>query len=136
MSVDFYTAEPKGNWYTALHQCKILVGCNECSKHYVNLSNSNAVDLLEWLSVKNGGGDDIFGVIAAKELAVKCRRRLWDEPRNHDPRISPEEECRRMGVVSSDRAIFSGRESGYLRSRTKQLLTLAELAGEQFICWS
>lgn len=30
---------------------------------------------------------DLYGSIKGTELAAKCRRRLWDIPRNHDAEI-------------------------------------------------
>ena len=58
--------------------------------------------LLEWL----GRGRPDFGAIAARELAPRCRRRLWAVERNDDPR---------------------------LRGRTSELLAVAETAGEGMV---
>ncbi|CAN5745622.1 hypothetical protein BH11MYX4_BH11MYX4_21540 [soil metagenome] len=58
--------------------------------------------LLEWL----GLGRPEFGAIAARELAPRCRRRLWAVERNADPS---------------------------LRVRTTALLAVAEDAGEGMV---
>lgn len=55
--------------------------------------------LLDWL----GLGRPDFGAIAARELAPRCRRRLWDIERN---------------------------AHALLRARTVELLAVAERAGE------
>jgi hypothetical protein len=48
---------------------------------YLNLANANACELLEWLALPRV----LCGELDAHELAVRCRRRLWDIARNHDP---------------------------------------------------
>jgi hypothetical protein len=68
---------------------------------------AEALDLLDWL----GLGRPEFGAIDARELAPRCRRRLWPLPRNLDP-------------------AKAGRPRGTLRQRTAQLLAVAEEAGE------
>ena len=40
----------------------------------MNLSNRNAADLLAWLGLAT---DDLYGQMPARELAARCRRRLW-----------------------------------------------------------
>ena len=51
---------------------------------YLNACNANAYDLLRWLGLPSL---ELHGSAAASEVAARCRRRLWDEPRNHDPEL-------------------------------------------------
>jgi hypothetical protein len=46
---------------------------------YINLANDNACELLESLALPRV----LRGQLDAHELAVSCRRRLWDVARNH-----------------------------------------------------
>jgi hypothetical protein len=91
---------------------------------FLNLANRNAADLLAWLGLPS---EDLCGSLPARDLAARCRRRLWPETRNVDAGL-PEE---RIG-----RSVFLGRPAGYLRSRTEDLLRLAELAGDDVISWA
>lgn len=63
----------------------------------LDLPRSEGLDLLEWL----GLGRPEFGAISSRELAPRCRRRLWNVRRNEHPT---------------------------LRARAAQLLTVAEAA--------
>jgi hypothetical protein len=99
------------------------VGTN-LDDQWINLANQNAADLLLWLGLP---AEYLVGEVPARELAVRCRRRLWPEPRNVDPEIAPE---------FSGRFYSFGRPIGYLRQRTAELLHLAELAGDGVISWA
>jgi hypothetical protein len=59
---------------------------------------------------------------------VRCRRRLWDVARNHDPARAERVEGR---LITCAR-----RRVDYLRERTADLLRLAENAGAARIRWS
>jgi len=111
MSVTFCIYDPEANR---------LVGEDD----FVNLANDNARDLLEWL----GLNDDPYltGSHDADDLIARCRRRLWDVPRNHDPEL-PRVEERPLAHATY---IFPGRRPGYLREKTQLLLELAEKAKE------
>jgi hypothetical protein len=61
------------------------------------------------------------GTLRARDLAARCRRRLWPEPRNIDPAIPSSVD----GIM-----IEAGRPAGYLRDRTARLLAIAEDAPE------
>ena len=87
------------------------------------VANSSARDILEWLGLP---AEELVGAVPARDLTARCRRRLWDEPRNFDPG-KPSIET--TGILGA-RLIECGRESGYLRQRTEQLLALAEAAGD------
>ena len=89
----------------------------------MNLSNRNAADLLAWLGLPT---EDLYGQMPARELAARCRRRLWPEARNLDPGLADEQE---------GRCFVFGRPAGYLRSRTEELLRLAESAIDGVISW-
>lgn len=94
---------------------------------HINLCNANARELLDWLEIEHD--PDLFGQIKGTELAVKCRRRLWDVPRNHDP--AKEGEI----IETPGKATFinCGRDVDYLRYRTQWLLAMAERAGERMV---
>ncbi len=68
----------------------------------LDLPRSEALDLLDWL----GLGRPEFGAISARELAPRCRRRLWNIARNAHPS---------------------------LRAHTAELLSVAEAAGEGMV---
>jgi hypothetical protein len=84
----------------------------------LNLSNTNARALLQWLGY---AAEDLCGELPAGELAARCRRRLWPEARNQDPGLP----ARWDGTRFWD----GGRPPGYLQERTRELLELASLAG-------
>jgi hypothetical protein len=89
---------------------------------YLNVSNANAKELLDWLDIYRTD-NGLIGDIPAKTLAAKCRRRLWPEPRNLDP-FKPGKHTKRPGHGA---VIEMPREEGYLQGRTKRLLELCEL---------
>lgn len=68
----------------------------------LDLPRGEGLDLLDWL----GLGRPEFGAIAARELAPRCRRRLWNIERN---------------------------EHTTLRARTAELLAVAESAGDGMV---
>ncbi len=68
----------------------------------LDLPRSEGLDLLDWL----GLGRPEFGAVSARELAPRCRRRLWDIARNAHPS---------------------------LRARTVELLSVAEAAGDGMV---
>jgi hypothetical protein len=65
----------------------------------LDVPRAEGLDLLDWL----GLGRPDFGAIPARELAPRCRRRLWNVDRNAD---------------------------ASLRTRTTELLAIAEAAAE------
>lgn len=101
--------------------------CEYCQIE-INLANGNAFDLMRWLGVE---ADDC-GTVDARELAAKCRRRLWDESRNYDPGVDSFVE-KTEGHAT---LISCGRRPDYLREKTERMLSLAEKAGENSISWS
>jgi hypothetical protein len=86
----------------------------------MNLANANALELLAWLGVEQ----DWCGTLDAADLAARCRRRLWDESRNHDPMRPAESWSGAQGC----RVIVAERREGYLREQTGRLLAIAEQA--------
>lgn len=110
--------------------------CENCDGTEMNLSNSNAEDFISWLGLEKNQEDYLYGKMNAREVAARCRRRLWDEARNHDPALSPEERAEALGVAQSRRVIIAGRSPGYLRSKTEEMLRLCEKAGDRMIVWS
>ena len=76
----------------------------------LEVSREDGLELLDWL----GLGRPEFGAIAARELAPRCRRRLW----NHGKKLAAHIE--RNAHTS-------------LRARTSELLAIAEAAGEGLV---
>lgn len=111
MSIDFYIATPTHFYVTNL-----------------NMANSNAADLLQWIGLNASlwSGEKV----KASAIAPLCRRRLWDVKRNYDEAIPG---------GGDDRVIYCGREAGYLRRRTAELLKVCEMAmelnPEAYIYW-
>lgn len=97
--------------------------CERCLAE-LNLCNANAADLLAWLDLPC---EELYGQAPAREVAAKCRRRLWDIPRNHDAALDE--------IQLSERAVVSGRPAGYLREKTQRLLKLAEMIGDGELRW-
>lgn len=98
--------------------------CEQRPDTYVQISAPNTADLLRWLWLDPCE----FGFLEATDLAARCKRRLWPLPRNFDAAVPNREETTANGNV---RLIVCGREAGYLRSRTEDLLRLAERAGPE-----
>lgn len=121
---DWDVADASGAEYPEVYSC-------EHCRADVNLANGNARDLISWLGVEF----DYCGTVDARELAAKCRRRLWDESRNHDPAVTGAERAELMGVELSSRVIICNRRPDYLRSTTERILALAEKAGENSVSW-
>ena len=103
-----------------------LYTCEQCETE-INLSNANAANLLSWLGVELS----LFDTIDARTLAAKCRRRLWDEKRNHDAAI-PGYTDKAPGRST---LIYNGRSSGYLREKTYLILAIALKAGDHSVSW-
>ena len=103
--------------------------CEVCD-HELNVSNANARDLLAWLGLV--ADSELCGDIDARELAAKCRRRLWEESRNHDAAVAGFEDKREGRATMID----CGRSADYLRERTAQLLSVAEFAGDNLVGWA
>jgi hypothetical protein len=135
MSITFFPATTEGR---PLLRCScdlegpadLLMTCARCRSE-INLCNPNALDLLQWLGLPI----DSYGQAPARDLAARCRRRLWDEPRNRDGALSGEERASASGLAGDDRVVVSGRRAGYLRDQTGRLLAVAEVAGEGLVCW-
>ena len=111
---------------------ELLLTCPAC-KREMHLCNTRALELLAWIGLPA----EIYGLHSARDLAARCRRRLWDEERNQDPGTSGEAERAALGLSRGGaRAIVFGREAGYLRDRTERLLSVAEEAGDGWVSWS
>jgi hypothetical protein len=136
MSISFFATTAEGR---PLLRCScdlqgsadLVMTCARC-KSEVNLCNTNALDLLQWLALPV----EDYGQVQARELAARCRRRLWDEPRNHDDALSGAERASAIGLAEDDRVVVSGRRAGYLRAQAGRLLAVAESAGEGLVCWA
>lgn len=101
--------------------------CANCQMS-INLANGNARDLLAWLGIDMLDG---YGSMPAREVAALCRRRLWNETRNHDPEV-PGFDSQKPDQA---RVIYQGRRPGYLREQTERLLKIAEAAGDNLVSW-
>lgn len=121
--------DPDSGRYIALWECSCTEDdlCDECLNHMVNVGYGNDADLLRWLGLEV----DCSGIIEARELAARCRRRLWDESRNHDPEIPGWVEKGARGAT----VIYCGRSPDYLRRKTEALLKIAEIAGDHYVSW-
>lgn len=101
--------------------------CDQCTNTDINMTNMNAMEWLAWVGLTA----DYGGEIEASKLAVLCRRRLWDEKRNHDPAIEGDE----YKVDGGPRVIIAGRRPAYLRHQTERMLALCLKAGDRVISW-
>jgi hypothetical protein len=99
--------------------------CDDCTDTEMNLANLNAMEFIDWLGIKADYS------MPATEVAALCRRRLWDEKRNHDP----EREGAEYKVPNGPRVIECGRGPDYLRSKTEIMLRICEKAGDRLIAW-
>jgi len=94
------------------------------------LDDPNARDLLEWLGLD--AGESLSGKMPGRELAARCRRRLWDEPRNRGAG-RPAVTVRKPGRCAVRHA---GRRADYLRQKAADLLFVAGLAGDGSVLWN
>jgi len=115
---------------------KLLAWCNEQvdqmsvtfsirgedSERQLNLSNSNAANLLEWLGYPTLA-EDLYGSIPARELRTRCEKALL---RPLDGPVAQEKSIGAGGAVF----IRCERWPGYLHERTDDLLKLARAAGD------
>ena len=100
------------------------------ARMYVQLSNANARDFLDWLGLDN---QELFGDMGARQLAPLLRRRLWPIHRERG------DEGRRGGIERTPgrpTLIDCGRPVGRLAEYAERLLALAEYAGDGVIVWS
>ena len=106
-------------------------GCHcPAAQMYVELSNANARDFLNWLGLES---TELYGEMRARQLAPLLRRRLWPTSREHgDAGRSGGIECKARGPTIID----CGRPAGRLAEHAQRLLALAEHAGDGIIVWS
>jgi hypothetical protein len=116
---DAWVNSPAGTPYP---QCPV---CRERDQWSMNLSNSNAADLCEWLGAPF---EEYSGELPATELAALCRRRLWPEPRNQGVEVP----ARVESVPGRATIVTCAREADYLPRRTRQLLDLCERSIQRF----
>ena len=91
---------------------------------YVNLSNSNAREILTVLRVPGADAADLCGEIAATDLARLCMTYInTSEPDPERPSSEP------LRDVSRARLVICGRRPGYLREVAGRLWRLALEAG-------
>jgi hypothetical protein len=101
--------------------------CDDCTNVELNMANTNAADWMRWIGLASGP----CGEIKANELAALCRRRLWDEERNHDPALDGDD----YKIDGGPRVIISDRPANYLRDQTARMLKICEKAGDRLIAW-
>jgi hypothetical protein len=102
--------------------------CPDCTDVDVQMATGNARDWLRWMGLP----PDDAGQISARDLAVRCRRRLWNEDRNHDPAVEGGE----YKAPGSARLIVCDRRPDYLRDQTEHILKICEKAGDRLIAWA
>jgi hypothetical protein len=131
MSITFFAANASGR---PLLRCSCdldgpveFMTCPACQAE-INLCNTNALDLLAWIGLAPAS----YGEAPAHDVAARCRRRLWDEARNHDPAVPAVV----LPAGRGARLIAVDRQAGYLRQRAADLLAVAERAGEGLVCWA
>ena len=130
MSVTFQAGvlDPKSDYPKPIWTCKCNGYCDACYNHEPNLANSNARDVLSWLDLED---EYLCGRLKATEFRARCKRRLWDEPRNHDPGMTADEVAHHLGLEPSCRVITQARAPGYIRAQITRLLKIAEEAIEE-----
>jgi len=94
------------------------------------LDDPNARDLLGWLGID--AGESLNGKVPGRDLAARCRSRLWDEPRNRDAG-RPAVTVRKPGRCAVNPA---GPRADYLRQKAADLLFVAGLAGDGSVLWN
>jgi RAB protein geranylgeranyltransferase component A len=100
---------------------------NEDEIGYMNLSNSNATDILNVLGINpNDEYGSLYGSIRARDLRKKCEIALKTLSPVNDESI-PQSTLMETGKAT---IINCGRESGYLTKRIGELLKLSQMAGE------
>jgi len=148
MSVDFYIAVEVEGGTRYVYRCDCserwcdacdiasekgedspeMFTCENCTDVSVNLHSQNAGDWMRWVGLVSAP----MGQIKATELAALCRRRLWNEARNHDAGTSFED----FKGPTGPRVIMGGRPDGRLRQITEQMLKVCEKAGDRLIAWA
>jgi hypothetical protein len=102
--------------------------CEDCTDTEVNMANSNALEWLRWIGLDAAYG----GQIEARDLAARCRRRLWDEQRNYDPAVEGAD----YKIDGGPRVIVADRRPSYLREQTERVLKICEKAGDRLVAWA
>lgn len=109
-------------------QASPMLTCADCTDVELNMANRNAMEWLGWI----GLAADYSGQIGARDLAARCRRRLWDEQRNYDPAVEGDG----YKVDGGPRMIVADRRPNYLREQTERMLKICEKAGDRLIAWA
>lgn len=104
--------------------------CLPPASMYLQISNSNARDFLQWLALDDS---NLYGEIPTRELAALLHRRLWPSNRHRGDHGQPQRTHRIAGRAT---LIECGREPGCLAEYAERLLALAEHAGDGTIVWS
>lgn len=104
------------------------LSCPDCTDVELNMANQNAMEWLSWIGLAPSYG----GNIEARDLAARCRRRLWNESRNHDPALEGDD----YKIEGGPRVIICGRRPDYLREQTERMLKICEKAGDRLIAWA
>lgn len=131
-----YRCDCSDRWFAACDEAylkneesPVQTFCADCTDVEVNMANGNAAEWMRWVGVPSA---ESCGEMPAKDLAVLCRRRLWDEARNHDPVREGSE----YKVPNGPRVIECERRPDYLRSQTERMLKVCEKAGDRLIAWA
>ena len=148
MSVTFYIAVKVGDETRCAYRCDcdrrwcdacdvaflsdqeapLMYSCEDCTDVELNMANANAVEWLRWVGLPA----DYGGQVEARDLAARCRRRLWDEQRNHDPAV----EGAAYKIEGGPRVLVMDRRPCYLREQTERMLRICEKAGDRLIAWA
>lgn len=96
--------------------------------NYVNVAEDHAVELLRWLGYEVDP-QDLCGLLPPADLRRRCLRRLADTPANVAGDLP-------RAAIRRGNFILAGRDAGYLRRRTQELLALAERADDRMVEYS
>jgi len=91
----------------------------------VNLSNSNAVDVLSAVGLPSGSQDgDLYGEVRGRDLVAKCDKAL--NGGIDDGAIEATEDC----TPGRAKVVYCGRRKGYLSEKLNLLRELGLRAGD------
>lgn len=96
---------------------------DDLSGPYMNLCNRNAADLLSWLGLDS----EPCGQISGEDLVKACHERMLLKRANLDAALPTVTSKGLRGATF----IEHGRDAGYLRERTMELLAIARQAAAQ-----
>lgn len=104
--------------------------------NYVNVGHGNVAELLRWLGYEVDADVATSGILLPGDLRARCMRRLASTPDNVATDLP------RAGLsfggpgTGHCRVIRGERRAGYLADKARELLALAERAGDRVVEYS